>query len=84
MEKPNNPTRPNSPPKQGRISLGDSKIHFNNTFVGTTDPTYNGGFTSRLSMNNYINEIPNQRNNISKEVITIIIQNIISSAVTFL
>ena len=65
VEKPNNPTRLTSPCCQGWIFLGESKTHFNNTFVGTTNPTYNGGFTSRLYMTNYINDIPNRRNNIS-------------------
>ena len=30
--------------------------------MGTTDPTYNKGFTSRLYMTKYINDIPNRRN----------------------
>ena len=34
--------------------------------MGTIDPTYNKGFTSRLYMTNYINDIPNQRNTISE------------------
>ena len=32
--------------------------------MGTTNMTYNGGFNSRIYMTNYINDIPNQRNNI--------------------
>ena len=63
MEKPNNSIGTTSPTNHGRLDLGDSKIHFYNTFVGTTDPTYNEGFTSRLYMTNYINDIPNWRNN---------------------
>ena len=59
VENPNNPTWSTYPPKQGQIYLGDSKIHFNNTFVGPTDLTYNGIFTSRLYMNKYNNDIPN-------------------------
>ena len=82
MENPNNPTGPTSPPNQGRLALGDSKIHFNNTFVGTTDPNYNIGFTSILYMNKYINDIPNWRNNISKMSKTIITKNRISSTIT--
>ena len=64
VENPNNPIGLNSPPNEDQLVLVDSKMHFNNTFVGTTDPNYNEGFTSRLYMTNYINEIPNQRNNI--------------------
>ena len=69
-EIPNNPKGSTYPFFQGQLALEDSKIHFNNTFVGTTDPTYNEGFTSRLYMTKYINDIPNQRNNISKEMNT--------------
>ena len=65
VEIPNNPTGLTSPHFQGRLALGDSKIHFNNTFVGTTNLTYNGGFASRLYMTKYINDIPNRTNNIS-------------------
>ena len=61
-KRPNNPTGLTTPCFQGRLYLKDSKIHFNNTLVGTTDSTYNIGFTSRLYMANYINDIPNQRN----------------------
>ena len=61
MENPNKLIGSASPPSnKGQLALGDSKIHFNNTFVGITDPTYNGGFTSRLYMTNYINDIPNR------------------------
>ena len=66
MEKPNNSKGPTSRSNQDRLALGYSKINFNNTFVGTTDPTYNGGSNSRHYMTNYINDIPNRRNNISK------------------
>ena len=31
------------------FTLGDWKLHFNNTFVGIIDPIYNWGFTSRNS-----------------------------------
>ena len=46
--------------------MGYAKINFNNTFVGTTDPTYNEYFTSRIYMNKYIKDIPNRRNYISE------------------
>ena len=82
FERDNNPTGPTSPCSQGRHSLGDSKIHFDNTFVGTTDLTYNKGFNSRLYMIKYINDIPNQRNNISRRGNNN--NNRISYAVTFL
>ena len=49
----------------GHTFLGILKNHFNNTFVGTTDLTYNKGFTSRIYMTKYINDIPNMSNNIS-------------------
>ena len=62
VENPNNPTGSTSPCFKGQLVLGDSKIHFNNTFVGTTDPNYNKGFTSIIYMNNYINDIYNRSN----------------------
>ena len=84
IRNPNNSIGPNYPPNQGRLALGDSKLHFSNTFVGTTDPNYNKDFTSILYMTNYINDIPNRRNNIPERVITIMIQIIIYSTITFL
>ena len=49
------------PLNQDQIAFIDSKLHFNNTFVGNTNPTYNGGFTSRIYMTG-----DNRRNTISK------------------
>ena len=65
-KKSNNPTWWTYPQFHVLLALWDSKIHFNNTFVGTTDPNYNRGFKSRLYMTSYINDIPNRRNNISE------------------
>ena len=72
---PNNLIGPTSPCFQGGLALEDSKIHFNNIFVGTTDPNYNRGFTSILYMNKYINDIPIRGTTSPKgEIIIIIIQ----------
>ena len=61
-------------PNQGQLDLGDSKLNFNNSFVGTTHLTYNKGFTSILYLTNYINDIPNCRKNIPIGEIIIIIK----------
>ena len=62
VERPNNPIELTYRPNQVRLAFGELKLHFNNTFVGTTNPTYNEGFTSRLYMTKYIIDIPNRRN----------------------
>ena len=52
--------------------------------MGTTDPTYNRGFTSILYMMNYINDIINQRNNIYERGNNLNDKNRITSTVIFL
>ena len=64
VERHNKETQINSTPNHGLHALGYSKIHFNNTFVGTNDPICNKGITSIIYMVKYINDIPNKRNNI--------------------
>ena len=73
-----------SPFFQVQLSLEDSKIQFNNTLVGITDPNYNEGFTSIHSWPITSMTFLTRGTTSPKGVITIIIQNRISSAVTFI